>query len=62
MPTSNNKAPPSCQFLRDKVFKKKPGQKFIEQTIELELRGFGLPGRTCNSKTGYFDDKQCSSR
>ena len=30
---------------------------FIEQIIEFELRGPGPPGRTCNPKTGYFNDK-----
>ena len=30
---------------------------FIEQIIEFELRGPGLPGRSCNLKTGYFYDK-----
>ena len=30
---------------------------FIEQIIEFESRGPGHPGRTCNSKTGYFCDK-----
>ena len=30
---------------------------FIEQIIEFELRGLGLPGRICNPKTGYFYDK-----
>ena len=30
---------------------------FIEKIIELELRGPGPPGRTCNPKTGYFHDK-----
>ena len=35
---------------------------FIEQTIEFQWRDPGLLGRTCNSKTGYFDDKQRSPR
>ena len=29
----------------------------IEQTIELQLRGPGPPGRTATSITGYFHDK-----
>ena len=29
----------------------------IEQTIELQLRGPGSPGRTNSPKTGYFHDK-----
>ena len=29
----------------------------IEQTIELQLRGPGPPGRTNTSTTGYFHDK-----
>ena len=29
----------------------------IEQIIDFELRGYVPPGRTCNSKTGYFQDK-----
>ena len=29
----------------------------IEQSIEIELRGPGPPGRTCTSITGYFYDK-----
>ena len=30
---------------------------FIEQITEFELRGPGLPGCTCNAKTGYFHGK-----
>ena len=29
----------------------------IEQTIELQLRGAGPPGRTSTPITGYFHDK-----
>ena len=29
----------------------------IEQTIELQLRGRGPPGRACTPITGYFHDK-----
>ena len=29
----------------------------IEQIIEFEFRGPGLPERTCTPKTGYFHDK-----
>ena len=29
----------------------------IEQIVELQLRGPGLPGLTCTSITGYFQDK-----
>ena len=28
----------------------------IEESIEFELNGFGAPGRTCTSTTGYFYD------
>ena len=28
----------------------------IEQIIEVELRGPGLPSRTCTPKRGYFRD------
>ena len=43
-------APPSRQFLRDKILLKNKlavGEILSEQIIELELRGLGLPGRTC---------------
>ena len=29
----------------------------IEQIIELQLRGSGLPGQTCTPLTGYFHGK-----
>ena len=29
----------------------------IEQIIKLELRGPGLPGRTCTPTTGYSHEK-----
>ena len=29
----------------------------IEQTVELQLRGPGPPGRTCTPVTGYFHNK-----
>ena len=29
----------------------------IERIVELQLRGPGLPGRTCTPITGYFHDK-----
>ena len=32
-------------------------EKLIEQTIELQLRGPGPPGRTYTPITGYFYDK-----
>ena len=34
----------------------------IEQTIQFELRGPGLPGRTCTSLIGYFQDKTITSQ
>ena len=52
---TNFKNNPPCQFLQDKIFKKKLGETFIEQIIKFELRG--PPGRTRNPKTGYLYDK-----
>ena len=42
--------------MRQNIFKKL-GEMFVEQIIEFELRGPGLPARACNFKTGYFHDK-----
>ena len=43
--------------LTNKTLKKKEGKMLIEQIIEIELRGPGPPGRTCNPVTDKTKQK-----